>query len=147
MPDHGKLAPWRFIILADAAKQEFGKLLRELAKAQPDPAKAEGALHKFDAPPVAVVVLSRTKGEKIPAWEQELSAGAVCMNLLLAAQASGFGGNWITDWYGYSPDVLTLLQAEPGERVAGFVYLGTSADAPLERERPDVDSLTSWWTP
>jgi nitroreductase len=147
VPDHGKLAPWRFVVLAGSPKLEFGVRLREFSKSQADPAKAEAALIKFDTPPTAVVVLTEVKGTKIPAWEQQLSTGAVCLNLLLAAQASGFGANWITDWYGYSPEVLHLLKAQPEERIAGFMFLGTPADPPLERERPQLADLTSWWTP
>ena len=104
-------------------------------------------MFKLRAPPMAVVVVSRFIPCKIPEWEQRLSAGAVCLSLVNAAQAMGFGANWITDWYAYDERVWALLGLQEGERVAGFVYLGTLSDAPLERVRPDVAGLTQWWTP
>jgi len=92
-------------------------------------------------------VISRAPtGGDIPEWEQRLSAGAVCMTLIIAAQAMGYGANWITDWYAYDADAGNLLGLGEGERVAGFVHLGTSADTPLERVRPDVAALVTEWT-
>ena len=142
-PDHGKLFPWRFIVLRDAAKAAFADTLRQRAEAQPDPDRARTVLRKLEAPPVAVVVVSSPKVASIPAWEQELSAGAVCTLLLLAAQAMCFGANWITDWYSYDRAVADDLGLAATERVAGFVYLGTSTEAPLERVRPDLAALTT----
>ena len=144
-PDHGKLEPWRFILLSGDAKAQFAEEVRRLASSQAEPAKAEGALIKLTAPPLAVVVVSSPKPAKIPAWEQHLSAGAVCTLLLLAAQAFGFGANWITDWYGYAPEVQALLGLEPQERVAGFIYIGSAKEAPLERVRPELDRLIVAW--
>ena len=144
-PDHGKLFPWRFIVLRDGPKAAFAEALRQLADHQPDADKARTALRKLEAPPVAVVVVSSPKGGAIPAWEQELSAGSVCTLLLLAAQAMGFGANWITDWYSYDRSVADRLGLAAAERVAGFVYLGTSSEPPLERVRPDVAALTTAW--
>ncbi len=144
-PDHGKLFPWRFIVLRDAAKARFVADLTELAGSQPDPDKARAALRKLAAPPLAVAVVSRPQAGAIPAWEQELSAGAVCMLMLLAAQALGYGANWITDWYSFDGAVATRLGLTAGERVAGFVYVGTPVEPPLERVRPDVAALTTVW--
>ncbi len=144
-PDHGKLFPWRFIVLRDGSKAAFVEALRRLADHQPDADKARTALRKLEAPPVAVVVVSSPKAGAIPAWEQELSAGSVCTLLLLAAQAMGFGANWITDWYSYDRSVADRLGLAAAERVAGFVYLGTSSEPPLERVRPDVAALTTAW--
>jgi nitroreductase len=144
-PDHGKLFPWRFIVLRGAAKGVFTAALRDLAALQPDPDKARAALRKLEAPPVAVVVVSSPQPGTIPAWEQQLSAGAVCTLLLLAAQGMGYGANWITDWYSYDGAVADRLGLASPERVAGFVYLGTSTEPPLERVRPDVAALTTIW--
>ncbi|MEO8927395.1 MAG: nitroreductase family protein, partial [Caulobacteraceae bacterium] len=82
---------------------------------------------------------------EIPMWEQRLSAGAVCTLLILAAAAMGYGANWITDWYAYDEAALRLLGVGEGERVAGFVHIGTPAEPPLERVRPDVEAITRFW--
>ena len=143
VPDHGKLTPWRFIVIEGEAKAGLVAALESLAAARPDALKAAAALGKLKAPPVSIAVVSRVSDGKIPEWEQVLSAGAVCMTLLLAAAAAGFGANWITDWYAYDPAALALLDLKDGERIAGFVHLGTPAEPPLERVRPDVAALTT----
>ena len=143
--DHGKLFPWRFIVLEGLAKVKFAERLTAIASARPDSDKAITALTKLTTPPVAVAVVSSLKGDKIPEWEQVLSAGAVCAALVNAASAAGFGANWITDWYAYDPSATAVLGLENAERVAGFIYLGTATQAPLERARPDVKDLTSVW--
>jgi nitroreductase len=148
VPDHGKLAPWRFVVLAGEAKAEFVTRVEAVAQRRPDAEKATGALVKLRRPPVSVVVVSRpTPGHKIPVWEQELSAGAVCMNLLNAALAAGWGANWITDWYSEDEETLALLGVGEGERVAGFLHLGTPAEPPLERVRPELAPLVTAWRP
>jgi nitroreductase len=144
-PDHGKLAPWRFILLRGAAKAAFVEALGAIALGRPDAAKAQAKLGKIRTPPVTIAVISRSIAAEIPPWEQELSAGAVCTLLIVAAQAMGFGANWITDWYAYDAAAIRLLGLNPGEKVAGFVHLGTAVDAPLERVRPDLESLVSAW--
>jgi nitroreductase len=143
-PDHGKLAPWRFIILEQSAKAEFARRLEALAQSRGD-AQAAAKLGKLKAPPLAVAVVSSIRASQIPEWEQLLSAGAVCTNLLNAALALGYGCNWITDWYAYDTEATAILGLSGGERVAGFMLLGTPKEAPLERERPDVAALTSHW--
>lgn len=145
-PDHGKLNPWRFIVLDGAGKAGFAARLDALAEARGD-AKLAAKLAKLKIPPLAVAVISSPRAGAIPEWEQVLSAGAVCTNLTYAALAMGFGANWITDWYSYDPDAAALLGLEDGERVAGFVMLGTPREAPMERERPILDPLITHWTP
>lgn len=145
-PDHGKLAPWRFIILEGAAKAAFADRLEALARGRNDPVQA-AKLGKLRTPPLAIVVVSRVKAAAIPEWEQILSAGAVCTNLLNGALAMGYGANWITDWYSFDPEALEILGLGGGERVAGFVMVGTAGEPPLERERPDLGGLVSRWTP
>jgi len=145
-PDHGKLFPWRFIVLEGEAKARLAERLTLLAGSQPDPEKAKQALRKLTAPPLAVAVISRVETGKIPEWEQVLSAGSVCTLMLLAAQGMGYGANWITDWYSYDAGANALLGLAANERVAGFVYIGTAVEAPLERVRPDVAALTTRWS-
>ena len=143
VPDHGKLAPWRFIVLEGAAKDRIGAQLAHLAGQRADAPKAQAALGKYNAPPLAVIVVSHVKPGDIPEWEQLMSAGAVTLSLLNAALAAGWGANWITDWYAFDDLALATLGVGPDERVAGIVYIGTAAEAPLERVRPDLASLIS----
>jgi nitroreductase len=147
VPDHGKLSPWRFIVLSGEAKAAFVARLEGLAASHAEPEKAAAALFKIRIPPMTLAVVSRVTEGKIPAWEQKLSSGAVCVSLLIAAQAMGFGANWITDWYAYDPRVDALLGLQANETIAGYVHIGTAAEAPLERVRPDVEALTTRWTP
>jgi nitroreductase len=143
VPDHGKLSPWRFIVLEGEAKDRIAGQLKTLAEARADRVKALAALGKFTAPPLAICVVSHVKAGDIPEWEQRLSAGAVCLTLLNAALAMGYGANWITDWYAYDDAAQQVLGLTEGERVAGFVYMGTPAEPPLERVRPDVAGLVT----
>ena len=145
-PDHGKLAPWRFIILDGAGKAAFAERLDGIAQTRGDPVLS-AKLAKLKIPPLAVVVVSSPKAATIPEWEQVLSAGAVCTNLTYAALAMGFGANWITDWYSYDADATAILGLAEGEKVAGFVLIGTPREAPLERDRPSLDPLVTRWVP
>lgn len=147
VPDHGKLFPWRFLLLDREAKASLIEQLSPLAAQQPDPAKAQAVLVKLRRPPLTIAVVSRITPGKISEWEQVLSAGAVCMNLLVAAEAMGYGANWITDWYAYDAGATALLGLGSNERLAGFVHVGLSPDLPQERVRPDVKSITERWTP
>ncbi len=143
VPDHGKLAPWRFVILEGAGKEAFAARLEALAASRPDAAKLIAKLGKLKAPPLGVAVISRTVEGDIPEWEQLLSAGAVCTTLTYAALAMGYGANWITDWYAYDAEARAVLGLAQTERVAGFIFIGTAAEAPQERVRPDVAALTT----
>jgi nitroreductase len=147
VPDHGKLAPWRFIILEGAGKDAFAARLEALAAARPDATRLIAKLGKLRTPPLGVAVISRTTAGEIPEWEQLLSAGAVCTTLTYAALAMGYGANWITDWYAYDAGARAALGVADEERVAGFVFMGTAAEAPQERVRPDMAALTTVWRP
>ncbi len=143
VPDHGKLAPWRFVILEGAGKDAYAARLEALAVTRPDAAKLLAKLGKLRTPPLGVAVISRTTAGDIPEWEQLLSAGAVCTTLTYAALAMGYGANWITDWYAYDAQARAVLGLAENERVAGFIFMGTAAEAPQERVRPDVATLTT----
>ena len=147
VPDHGKLNPWRFVVLEGDAKADFVQRLERIAQQRPDAVKASAKLGKLRVPPLSVVVVSRHVPGEIPEWEQRLSAGAVCTLMIIAAQAMGFGANWITDWYSYDGDVQALLALCPDEQIAGFIHIGAPGDPPLERVRPDVATLTRRWSP
>jgi nitroreductase len=144
-PDHGKLAPWRFIVLEGKNKHIFTSKLEALAARQENATKAQAALAKIANPPLTVAVISKPVMGKIPLWEQQLSAGAVCMSLLLAAHAAGFGANWITDWYAYDESVRALLGLQGDEQVAGYIHIGTQVEVPKERPRAGLDDLVDDW--
>ena len=149
-PDHGKLAPWRFVHIPTARREAFAALLEKAYRAgNPTPARLEmEAVQRFarQAPCLIVILSSPVHGHKIPVWEQQLSAGAACMNLLHAAHALGFAGGWITGWAAYSPMVRDAF-GRPDEAVAGFMFVGTPA-LPLEdRPRPDPAAIVSDWVP
>ena len=119
--------------------------LIDLVTSPTSPGKAAKVLSKLTAPPLTLLVLSTpVAGHKVPEWEQQLSAGAVCMNLEHAANALGYAASWITDWYSYDPEALALFGVGAGERVAGFIHIGTLAEPSLERPRPDVAAKTTW---
>jgi len=142
-PDHGKLAPWRFILFEGEARAQMGRLLAEsLSENEATPERAAQERGRFLRAPVVVAVVSRVREAiPIPEWEQMLSAGAVCQNMLVAAHALGFVASWITEWCAYHPRVKEGIGLKPGERVAGFIYIGTSAQPLEERVRPDLDAL------
>lgn len=147
VPDHGKLSPWRFIVVAADAKAALVARLAVVAEARGDAALVS-KLGKLAAPPLAVVVVSAPRaGAAIPEWEQVLSAGAVCANLLYGALAMGYGANWITDWYSYDPEAAEVFGVRAGERIAGVILLGTPREPPLERERAALDPLVTHWAP
>ena len=140
-PDHGKLAPWRFVVVPADKRDDLAQVITDAYRAErPQAARLEiEALEQFaHQAPALVVVLSSPKPEShIPLWEQELSAGAACMNLLHAAHAMGFAGGWLTGWAAYSDAVRDAFGAAP-ERIAGFIFLGTPAKQLEERPRPDL---------
>jgi nitroreductase len=141
-PDHGKLFPWRFVMLEGEAKATYVRALEAIAD---EHGHSAGALGKMSAPPLAIAVVSHVTEGKIPEWEQVLSSAAVCTLLLVAAEAMGFGANWITDWYAYDKHARKALGLKKHEQIAGFVYVGTPSEPPLERVRPDVAEITTWF--
>ena len=147
VPDHGKLAPWRFIILRGEAKARLASRLEAAAEHRPDAPRLLAKLGKLKTPPLGVAVVARIVPGDIPAWEQQLSAGAVCTTLLYAATAMGYGANWITDWYAYDAEACARLGLSGEEKVSGFILIGEPGDPPRERERPEVEGLVRHWTP
>ncbi len=144
-PDHGKLFPWRFIVFEGDGCIRAGDIIAEAAKADGERDKqVEEERRRFLRAPVVIGVISSARElHKIPVWEQELSAGAVCQNILIAATALGFVGNWLTEWYAYHPTVKHGLGLKPGERVAGFIFIGTAKDPLEERPRPDMEKIVT----
>jgi nitroreductase len=149
-PDHGKLHPWRFVHVPRDRRAAFAQLLDAAYRIDnPAPGRLEvEANERFahQAPELIVALSSPTEGHKIPVWEQQLSCGAACMSLLLAAHAMGYAGGWVTGWAAYSPAVLAAFGAPP-ERIAGFIFLGTPGIELEERLRPEASDVVSEWRP
>lgn len=145
VPDHGRLVPWRFILIEGEARHRIGAVIAGAFRAdQPgvDAAKVAAEANRLARAPAVVAVVSRARPHvKIPRWEQELSAGAVCMTLLHAATALGFGASWLTEWYAFDRRVLDALGLEADERIAGFVHLGTPRETHPDRPRPVLDDI------
>lgn len=149
VPDHRRLVPFRFIVVAGEARARAGDLLaRALKAAEPSSTDEQLALERsrfLRAPLIVIVVARLTHGHKTPEWEQILTNGAVAQNLLLAASAHGFGANWITEWCAYDPTVAAGFGLAAQERITGFVYIGTAREDPLERPRPEMSEIVTEW--
>lgn len=149
-PDHGKIAPWRFVVVRQHQRQQLADLLaRALPEHDPEATSAhyvKALEFAHQAPMMIVLISSPIQGHKIPVWEQELSCGAVAMNLLHATNALGYVGGWITGWQAYSPRVTKAFCNE-GERIAGFIFLGTPGNPLDERPRPSLQEHMSEWVP
>jgi nitroreductase len=154
VPDHGVLVPWRFITVEGDARRHLAAAIAQLyldsspapatEQARKNAARIEAA---YASPPVIVLVVSRVRAAtQIPEWEQTLSAGAVCMNLLTAATAMGFAANWLTGWAAYSAEARALIGLAEDERLAGFIPISTSRKPPADRPRPALDSVVSNWS-
>jgi nitroreductase len=148
VPDHGKLAPWRFVVVGPDQRAALAALLVEAYRAEkPDAGRLEiEAMEQFahQAPTLVVALSAPVAGSKIPVWEQELSSGAACMQLLNAAHALGFVGGWLTGWPAYSDRVRDAF-GSAGERIAGFIFIGSSSGDLEERPRPERSAVISHW--
>jgi nitroreductase len=145
VPDHGKLVPWRFILFEGEGRERFADILvNVLAQEGLPPSQVDEWRTRVTSAPVVIGVVSSARELiKIPVWEQELSAGAVCQNLLIAAHSLGFVASWLTEWYAYHPVVKQKIGLKPGERMAGFVYIGTPAIEVEDRPRPDMHAIVT----
>lgn len=151
VPDHGKLAPWRIITFDKAAQAAFGEIVAQRFIAlNPEATEAQIVFERARPmrAPLMLVVLSTPVMGKIPVWEQQLSAGAVCMNMLHATHALGFGAKWLTEWIAYDEVMLAALggNLEHQDKVAGFIYIGDINVPPEERERPALEVVARKWT-
>jgi len=152
VPDHRKLAPWRFIVFQGDDRATIGPALANAFKAQfpeADSKRVAFEAERFKRAPLVVAVVSSPKdcARGTPKWEQELSAGAVCLNMVLAAQAYGFGAQWLTEWYAYDPSVLAAMGLSESEQIAGFIYIGSVVEPPAERARPVMADITQYGLP
>jgi nitroreductase len=155
VPDHKKLAPWRFVVLEGDARLKFGEIIAKAlvdddaktGRGPASPVRLETERKRLAYAPTVVGVISRVvETPGAPEWEQVLSCGAACFNMCLAANALGFGSNWLTEWYSYNADVAAALGCAANERIAGFVHIGTAAERQPDRDRPDLARIVTRWT-
>ena len=151
VPDHGKLVPFRMILLRGEAKLAFGERVAAIGirnNPQMSGAKLEKERHRYTFAPLVVAVIARMEADsKVPEIEQKLCAGNVAYNLLLGAFALGYGAQWLTGWAAYDREVAALLGLADHEHVVGFVHLGTPQIEVPDRDRPALDDLLGTWTP
>jgi nitroreductase len=148
VPDHGKLAPWRFIVYSGEVRERMSLELADIAMARkPDMVDDMIAVEKsrLTRAPVVIAVVSRAAPHvKIPEWEQVMSAGAVCLNLVMAANALGYASNWLTEWFAFDQDAYDVLGVGDGEKVSGFIHIGTPKMHPGERPRPELSDIVTF---
>ena len=149
VPDHKKLVPWRFLRFDAAGAARLGDLLaKRWLELEPnsDEGRVEVERGRFQRAPLVIAVISSPNpAAPVPQWEQVLSAGAVCMNLVHAAHASGFSAQWLTEWYAFDAPFLETLGLAEGERIAGFIHIGSSSVKPSDRDRPNLDDIVTFW--
>jgi nitroreductase len=149
VPDHGKLAPWRFIVFNGEAREAAGAKIAEVFRAgrpEATPEQIEFERQRLARAPLVIAVVSRAAPHvKIPEWEQQLSAGAACMNLLTAAHAMGYVASWLTEWFAFDRAAMTALGLGEQERIAGFVYIGKAVKPPEDRDRPKLDTIVTYY--
>ena len=149
VPDHRRVVPFRFIVLQGEGRSRAGQVLANVFENNEPTADAdriECESRRFKRAPVVVAVVSSVDPEhRTPEWEQVMTAGAVCQNMLIAASASGFAAQWLTEWYAFDETVKTALGLDENERFAGFIYIGTAQENPKERQRPDPATLISYF--
>lgn len=147
VPDHRRVTPFRFVLFEGAARDAFGDILKAAFLAnEPDAGeeRAEKERQRFLRAPIVVAVVSSVKPDhRTPVWEQMMTAGAVCQNMLLAASAHGFAAQWLTEWYAFDEKVLAQLGLGENEKIAGYVYMGTATCEPKERARPVVEDIVT----
>jgi nitroreductase len=148
VPDHGKIAPWRFLVFAGEARARAGGVIADVfAAANPDADAARLNLerNRFSAPLVVGVVSRPVAHAKVPEWEQVLSSGAACMTLIVAANGMGFETVWLTEWYAYDRGVLQRFGLAPDERMAGFIHIGHASAPRDDRPRPTLTDIVTWF--
>ena len=147
VPDHGRVVPWRFIVIAGAARGRVGETIAAAFSADEpdaDPTRVAAERRRLERAPLVVAVVARPRPHaKIPEWEQVLSAGAVCMNLVVAANAMGYRTAWLTEWIAFDRRILDSLGLAPDERIAGFIHVGQAAEVPSDRPRPALAEIVT----
>jgi nitroreductase len=147
VPDHGRLTPWRFIVIEGEARERLGEVIAAAARADnpsADETKIAFERQRLARAPLVVAVVSRARPHvKIPEWEQTMSAGAVCMSLVIAANALGYATSWLTEWFAFDRRILDALGLAPDEKLAGFIHIGRPAEPPVDRQRPNLADIVT----
>ena len=148
VPDHGKLTPWRFLVVRGKAQARLGQAIFDAYGQESDDAGSDKHKSLQDYPsqaPLLIITVSRPSADTpIPEWEQRLSAGAACQNMIVAAHAMGYLACWLTGWPAYSPGVMAALKLEAGDRIAGFLFIGSNDEELKERPRPNFDDIVTY---
>ncbi len=149
VPDHGKLAPFYYLVFEGDARAKAGDILAEAyTVANPDcrDGKADIERQRFMRSPLVVAIIHRARMSKNPQWEQFLTCGAAAQNFVLAAHALGYSAQWLTEWYAYDENVRQRLGLDDTDIIAGFMYVGTAKAPPEERDRPDLAEIVTHWS-
>ncbi len=150
VPDHGALKPWRLVVITGSKRKRIDEevIFPEFIKANPDSSAENQLIEKNRlqrADVVIAVISSPVKHKSIPKWEMQLSAGAVCTTLLYAAQSLGYAAQWLTEWYSYNQKMLKTMGGDPRrDKIAGFIYIGEKVATPIERTRPNFETVVSY---
>ena len=150
VPDHGALKPWRLVVITGSKRKQIDEkvIFPEFIKANPHSSAENQLIEKNRlqrADVVIAVISSPVKHKSIPKWEMQLSAGAVCTTLLYAAQSLGYAAQWLTEWYSYNPKMLKTMGGDPSkDKIAGFIYIGEKVTTPIERTRPNFETVVSY---
>lgn len=150
VPDHGKLAPWRFVVLTGPERAKLGEAIQDgmIAEFESSPKVAEKMSgYATQAPALIIAIYSPNTSRPIPEWEQQLSTGAACQNMVIAATALGYGAQWLTGWGSYSKYVAKALKLATQEKIAGFMFFGSHSRQPTERPRPNPADHVTWGWP
>jgi len=150
VPDHGKIAPWRFVVLTGPDRAKLGKAISDglIAEFESSPKVAEKMSgYAMQAPALIVAIYSPNQSRPIPEWEQQLSTGAACQNMIIAATALGYAAQWLTGWASYSKYVAKALKMTPQEKIAGYMFFGSHSRQPTERPRPNSTDHVTWGWP
>ena len=147
VPDHAKLEPWRIQVVQKEAQQKLGKAFADIFKKnnpEAEVARVEAERQRPGRAPLLLIVSTKIESERIPRWEQILSGGAVCQNILIAATALGYASQWLSEWVNYNEDVKAHLGIAESDEILGFMYIGTASEQPKERPRPELENIISY---
>ncbi len=148
VPDHGKLTPWRIKVVQGQARRALGQVWRDIFERSHPDASAEQLNFECNRPyraPLMLIVSTKIENQRIPAWEQILSGGAVCQNVLIAATSLGYHAQWLSEWPNYDTEVKEATRLSVGDYFLGFIYIGTASEVPVERVRPQIEDIVSWY--
>ena len=148
VPDHGKLSPWRIQVVQGDARHDLGRVWGEIYKRNNPEAPAEQLDFEYNRPcraPIMLMMSTKIEGQRIPAWEQILSGAAVCQNALIAATSLGYHAQWLSEWPNYDEDAKAAAGLDEGDYFLGFIYIGTASEPPVERTRPQLEDVVTWY--